>query len=240
VSEFSDRPQGPTDGSGSGVSGVLDESVGISRDSLGTQTTRWLRTQILEGALAGGQRVNEVTLAQRLGLSRGPIREAVKQLASEGLLELRPKRGAFVRSFSARELADLYAVRMMLEVLAARLAAEKRTEQQLAALRASVDQAQMELAAGASYPLDRDLHRLVVEAADNPPLAWILGLVNQQIQLGRARSAYERDRARAASSEHVHILRAIEERDGDAAAAAMKVHLENSLHRVSELLGLEC
>jgi DNA-binding GntR family transcriptional regulator len=224
----------------SDAQGLLDGSRGISRDSLGTQTTRLLRTQILEGAVAGGERVNEVTLAQQLGLSRGPIREAVKQLASEGLLELQPKRGAFVRSFSARELVDLYALRTTLEMFAARLAAEKRTKQQLAALRASITQAQQQLAAGAPYPWDRDLHRLVVEAADNPPLAWILSLVNQQIQLGRARSAYERDRALAASSEHVSILRAIEAQDGDAAAAAMKMHLENSLHRVSGLLGLDC
>ena len=237
MNEISDQPPSASDGAGTAE--LLDESLGISRDSLGAQTTRWLRTQILEGALAGGQRVNEVTLAQRLGLSRGPIREAVQQLASEGLLELRPKRGAFVRSFSSTELADLYAVRMNLEVLAARLAAEKRSESQLEALRVSVNQAQQQLAAGEPYPLDRDLHRLIVAAADNPPLAWILSLVNQQIQLGRARSAYERDRARAASSEHVHILRAIEERDGDAAAGAMQMHLENSLHRVSELLGLD-
>lgn len=237
MNDFSDEQE---QSDGSGAPGILDGSLRISRDSLGTQTTRWLRTQILEGAVAGGQRVNEVTLAQQLGLSRGPIREAVKQLASEGLLELQPKRGAFVRSFSARELVDLYAVRTTLEVLAARLAAEKRTTQQLAALRTSITQAQQQLAAGAPYPLDRDLHRLVVEAADNPPLAWMLSLVNQQIQLGRARSAYERDRARAASSEHVPILRAIEAQDGDAAASAMKRHLENSLHRVSGLLGLDC
>jgi DNA-binding GntR family transcriptional regulator len=144
-----------------------------------------------------------------------------------------------VRSFSAQELADLYAVRIALEVLAARLAAEKRSETQLAALRASVSQAETQLAAGAPYPLDLDLHRLVVEAADNPPLSWMLSLVNQQIQLGRARSAYERERARAASSEHLPVVDAIAAGDGDAAAEAMKMHLENSLHRVSELLGLE-
>lgn len=233
-----DRSDRRGDSSEEGPDAFSTAEAEISRDSLGLQTTRWLRTLILEGALAGGERVNEVTLAHRLGLSRGPIREAVRQLASEGLLELQPKRGAFVRSFSEQELADLYSVRIALEVLAASSAAENRTDDQLAALRASVARAETELAAGAPYPVDLDLHRLVVDAAKNTPLAWMLSLVNQQIQLGRARSAYERERARAASSEHVFIVEAIAARDADAAAEAMKSHLENSLSRVSELLVL--
>ncbi len=234
MSAPSQQPQEPLSGDG-----VPQGEAEISKDSLGTQTTRWLRTQILEGALAGGERVNEVTLAQRLGLSRGPIREAVQQLASEGLLELQPKRGAFVRSFGAQELADLYAVRIALEVLAARLAAERRSEAQLAALQSSVAQAQAELAAGAPYPLDLDLHRLLVETAGNATLAWVLSLVNQQIQLGRARSAYEPQRARAACREHVRIVKVVAAGDSEAAAEAMQAHLEGSLRRVSELLGLD-
>jgi DNA-binding GntR family transcriptional regulator len=82
-----------------------------------------LRTMILDGTLAPGERLNEVHLSQALGISRGPLREAIQRLASEGLVEAVTHRGVYVRSFSARELSDFYELRIALETHAVRLAA---------------------------------------------------------------------------------------------------------------------
>lgn len=210
----------------------------LSRDSLGAQVARWLRDRIVTGELEPGERVNEVTLATQLEVSRGPIREALQQLASEGLVELRPKRGAYVRTFDRDQLVNLYAVRIVLEMLAARLAAARRTDTQLAALRSSIAKASEGVAAEAHYPFELDLHRLIVDAAGNPELSRFLSLVNQQIRLGRARSGWEPQRAPSAVKEHVAIVDAVAAGDPDAAAAAMQAHLENSLDSVSTVFGL--
>jgi DNA-binding GntR family transcriptional regulator len=210
----------------------------LSRDSLGAQVARWLRDRIVTGEVAPGERVNEVALAAQLAVSRGPIREALQQLASEGLVELRPKRGAYVRTFDRDQLVNLYAVRIVLEVLAARLAATRRTEAQLAALRNSIAKAIEGVAADAHYPFELDMHRLVVDASGNPELARFLSLVNQQIRLGRARSGWQPQRAPSAFNEHVAIVDAVAAADPDAAAEAMQTHLENSLDSVSTLFGL--
>jgi DNA-binding GntR family transcriptional regulator len=211
----------------------------ISRESLGIQTARWLRAQIVEGQIPPGERVNEVVLAQQLSLSRGPIREALQRLEGEGLIEIVPKRGAFVRSFGKQELGDLYDVRIALEMMAARLAATRRIDEDIVSLRESLAEAKRELElTGHHYPPELDLHRLLVESARNPELARILGVVNQQIRLCRARSGWEPVRAQQAFREHNNIIKAVIRGDPEAAAAAMHVHLANALRSIYELFGL--
>jgi DNA-binding GntR family transcriptional regulator len=211
----------------------------ISRDSLGIQTARWLRGQIVEGLIPPGERVNEVALAQQLSLSRGPIREALQRLEGEGLIEIVPNRGAFVRSFGKQQLADLYDVRVALEMMAARLAAERRTATDIESLRESLAEAKRELElTGSHYPPELDLHRLLVESARNPELARILAVVNQQVRLCRARSGWEPARAQQAFREHNNIVKAVVRADPDAAAAAMHIHLTNALRSIYELFGL--
>lgn len=216
-----------------------DASPAISRESLGIQTARWLKDQIVEGRIPPGDRVNEVALAQQLSLSRGPIREALQRLEGEGLIEIVPKRGAFVRSFGKQELGDLYDVRIALEMAAARLAATRRTKADIESLRESLAEAKRELElTGSHYPPELDLHHLLLESARNPELARILDVVNQQIRLCRARSGWEPLRAQQAFREHNNIVKAVVRGDPDAAASAMHIHLSNALRSIYELFGL--
>ena len=211
----------------------------MSRDSLGVRTWQWLRAEILEGRLPLGQRVNEVALAQELGLSRGPVREALQRLASEGLVELIAQRGAFVRAFSGQELVDIYEVRIALEVAAGRLAAERRDAGDIAALESSLALAAKAVETGEGhYPPDLDLHRLIAQAAKNPELLRLVNQVNQQIQLARARSGYQPQRAHRAFREHSRIVKAVVDGKPEAAAVAMQRHLEHSLQSIRALFSL--
>lgn len=197
--------------------------------------------QVLDGHFAPGERLNEVELADSLGISRGPVREAIHRLASEGVLRSVPRRGAFVPTFTADELADLYEVREVLESAAARLASERATDEEIADLRACLEATRGILQAGAEvpYPMDLDLHGKILAASHNPRLVDAATGLHVQIRLARALSAYRPDRARDAYTEHCALLDALARRDGAAASEAMHAHLSQSLVHTTKVLHLD-
>jgi len=106
----------------------------LSRISLRDQAVHALRTMIVSGAMAGGERINEAELAATLGISRGPLREAIQRVGAEGLIEFRRNRGAFVRKIALEDIEDMYEARVIIEGMAARRAARWATEDQIAEL----------------------------------------------------------------------------------------------------------
>ena len=196
-----------------------------------------LRDLILAGALHQGERINEVVLAETLGISRTPVREALQALAGDGLVRMIPGRGAYVASLDAEAVAELMEVRLALESHAARLAADRITDDQLRALGVLLNQANEAVeGSGHGYPGDLDFHAIVLEAAGNSRLAQAAAAVSTQLNVARTWSGHDPERASSALAEHEAVHAALSRRDGPAAAGAMWTHLESSAKSVLALL----
>lgn len=222
----------------------------FSTTSYMEQARQIVKRLILNGTYRPGQRIRETDIAQALGVSRSPVREAVVHLAQEGLVKLHPQRGAFVREFDIREVRELYEVREAVEVQAVRLAAERAGEEQLAGLRDLLDTVERALGEHGSstdglrgrtptdpYPLDLDYHREVAMLSKNERLAQYVMEVNTQLYLAKLKSTAPPGRARGAHEEHLAIYEAIKGRDSGAAEEAMKRNLRNSLRNLEKSMG---
>ncbi|WP_327294312.1 MULTISPECIES: GntR family transcriptional regulator [unclassified Streptomyces] len=194
---------------------------------LAVQIAEVLRERLLGGHLRPGTRINEVVLARELGTSRGPLREAVRQLASEGLLVHNPNRGATVFAAGPDDVRALFELRTALETTTARLAAERRDEQDVAALRSACARARKTIQSGRRFVhrLDLDFHRTLTDTARSPRIAEQLWRAQQQIIL--LRSPLDVPAAHTADSldDHEEITAAVAEGDGGRAAALMDLHL---------------
>jgi DNA-binding GntR family transcriptional regulator len=220
----------------------LDEQSLLSRDAtFSKRTEAVIRDMILGGSLAPGERLNEVTLSQGLGISRGPLREAIQRLAGEGLLTLVSHRGAFVRTFERREVEELYDLRTALEMYLARLVCARASDAQLAELEALVRDAAEELsqAPDTAFPSDRDLHSRLIDLGGNVTLGRAAVEAQRQISLARRISAQGAVRARQAQDEHQDLIAAIVRRDEDEAAAQMRRHLDLARRSALGALGFE-
>jgi DNA-binding GntR family transcriptional regulator len=201
-------------------------TVDLVHTGLAGQTVAVLRELVLTGEIAPGERVNEVGLAQRLGISRGPLREAIRHLASEGLLVLTPNRGAHVPVADDDGVRALFELRSALESAAARLAAARRTEADLAAMRAASAASRAAFATGEfPYRLDLAFHTALMAAARSPLVAEQVRLAQQRVILLRATKEVAFSHERASMDDHDVLIEAIEAGDGDRAAAVMAEHL---------------
>lgn len=197
-----------------------------------------IRTMIFEGEFAPGERLNEIALSERLGVSRPPIREALQALSGERLVRMVAGKGAYVADFDPTTVQHLGEVRRALECAAARLAAERADAVHVEALRQAIADAEHALGdPQGSYPQSTDFHRLVVDAAGNPPLAETTAGINAQLRLARARSGHLPERAREALEEHRAVAEAIEQRDPERAHAAMRHHLTRSQESIDQVVG---
>jgi DNA-binding GntR family transcriptional regulator len=208
------------------MSGVADKSLGQAHLPLRSVVYEELRRLILAGELPPGSRLVEDHLATRLGVSRNPVREAIRVLAAEGFIEVLPRRGATVASMGVAEVEELFDVRVALESLGARLAARHVTPEVVDRLlgvladaeRATADGLQSEL-----VDLNAEFHEAVIEAAGNTYLAMVA-----QPVLHRARWVYQQSlHVRAAHSwtEHISLARAIIAGDEVAAEAYAVAHV---------------
>jgi DNA-binding GntR family transcriptional regulator len=191
-----------------------------------------LRDYIVEGNLPDGGRVPERELCEMFGISRTPLREALKVLASEGLLELLPNRGARVRTLSERDLAELFDVMGGLEALAGRLACENITDEEVA----EIERLHHEMY---GYYLRRDMHgyfqcnqlihQKIVAAAGNSALSATYASFAGRIRRVRysANLARRRDRWGEAMREHEAILDALRRRAGQELSDILFLHLRN-------------
>jgi DNA-binding GntR family transcriptional regulator len=185
-----------------------------------------IRRMILGGELRPGERLIEDRLAERLAVSRNPIREAMRVLGSEGFLEVTARRGAFVASMSAQEAENLFDVRLALEPLSARLAAQKITAEGIARLREIQDRAKSAGAAGdldALADLNTEFHTCVFELSENTYLAGIGSPMVKRSQWLFRHSAS--DRAPQSWAEHQVLITAIASGDGERAEAEARRHV---------------
>jgi DNA-binding GntR family transcriptional regulator len=186
---------------------------------------RELERMIAVQELKGGDRINESALAMKLGVSRGPIREACRTLEQTGLLRSEINRGFFVREISMKEALDIYDLRAELSAMAGRLAAASITSAQLDELESLVQR--MEDAAarddmGAYYPINVEFHTRLIACADNHKLAQLWPALESSLHLFRTRSFILPGSLRASNYDHRAVVEAL--RAGNAAEASRLLH----------------
>ncbi|SDH48727.1 GntR family transcriptional regulator [Pseudonocardia oroxyli] len=192
---------------------------------------RVLRDEILAGGLKPGEPLPERALAESLGVSRTPVREALFTLQSEGLVELTPNRGATVRTITARDILQIYSLRTVLEAYAAGEAARTRTRADLDAL---VDaQARLERVGSTGTAVEQALadlafHNLISDATGSRMLQSVMGQVLAFTVSYRSRYAYPADQSALAVEQHHGILDALRAQDGPLAERLMREHVESS------------
>jgi DNA-binding GntR family transcriptional regulator len=218
----------------------------VQRGTVSQQTEAILRDMVLDGTLAPGERLNEVTIAESLGVSRGPLREAIQKLAGEGLLQLQSHRGAFVRKYEPREIIEAYELRIALELYAVRLVIERADDASLEALRVLLESdpqaadpaAEVPLTAG-PYVAELDFHQSMVTLSGNSALTAAALKVNHRLYLALTHTERSQARREHAHGEHRAFLEALCARDTVRATALLEQHLEASLANTLTVLGLE-
>ena len=195
----------------------------------GETTYERLCEEIRSGKLPPGSRLRETEIAERLAVSRTPVREAIRRLEADGLVDHLPRSGAVVRKLEYPELMELYEMRTVLEGTAARLAARAASPVELEELVAIND----EMRAAAGRPevvigLNRQFHKLLLDAARNRFLLRAMATVENTLLILGSSSMAKPDRAREAVDEHREVLDALLARDGAAAEAAMRRHMERA------------
>jgi DNA-binding GntR family transcriptional regulator len=195
----------------------------------GQSAYRRLLEEIRSGTLLPGARLRETDLADRLGISRTPVREAIRQLEADGLVTHLPRQGATIRSLDHAEVVELYEMRAVLEGTAARLAARAASDIELAELAAL----NAELAATPAGPqareVNRQFHRSLLDAARNRFLLKSMSALQKTLLILGPTTLADPDRALAAVAEHAAVLAALEARDGAGAEAAMRAHVGAAL-----------
>ncbi|GAB2502457.1 GntR family transcriptional regulator [Microbulbifer agarilyticus] len=219
-----------------------DEKALQGTQSLADRLFLSLRKDIVEGRMAAGSKISEPELARRFDASRGSLREALMRLDSLGLIERKVNVGARVVELSGRGLLELYDVREALEGMACRLAAENRSDADLAELRQMLErhEQQEELQAGTAYYQpegDFDFHFRIVQASNNELLIDTLcNKLYYRVRMYRYQLGMASPRAHRAFREHSHIIEAIEAGDGELAEILMRRHIRASRSNIANKL----
>ena len=207
----------------------------IFRRPLHEDVVEQLRALIVQGELAPGARLNERVLCEQLAISRTPLREALKLLATEGLVELLPNRGAIVASLDADRLTDTLAVMGALEALAGELVCARASDTAIAEIRALhfemlAMHARRDLAGYFRY--NQLIHQRIVEASGNPVLASTYRQLNTNVRRARYMANLSQERWDAAVREHEAILQALASRDAPSLKTLLAQHLAQKLAAV--------
>lgn len=206
----------------------------INKNSVSLEEAVYLKLEeeILSGKLRRGEQLREIALAERLQASRTPVRGALHRLAEEGLVELCANKGATVIGITEEDIADIYEVRKRLEGLAARLAAERMSEEDKENLKETVELSEFYLARQddrQSGELDSEFHNIIFQASGSRHLCKILCDLHKNIKAYRRLSFSKSDRAKKSIAEHREILEAILSGDPDEAERLTSVHIDNAL-----------
>lgn len=186
--------------------------------------------EIRAGALTPGDRLVETELATRLGLSRTPIREAIRQLESDGLVTHMPRAGATVRKLDYTEITELYEMRAVLEGTAAHFAARAASDVELAELAAINDEMRAAKTHGQLYDANRQFHAVLLNAARNRFLVKSVEAVQKNLLILGPSTMEEGSRAHEAIAEHSTLLDHLRNRDSAEAERCMRAHIE-AAHR---------
>ena len=223
----------------SGIDSAAAIVAPVRKRSLHDQVADRVRDLIIEGHLTPGERIDEASLVERLGVSRTPFREALRTLAAEGLVDIRPSRGAHVRRLSPDEVLSMLEVLGELERLAGRLVVERAGEAALEELLAIHETMMVRYAARERleyYKLNQRFHSRVAELSGNATLLEVQA--NIQARLKRIRFIGNGDEAKwaAAVAEHERMAGAIRARDGAALGECLHAHLMATWERVRDTM----
>jgi DNA-binding GntR family transcriptional regulator len=206
--------------------------------SLQERTYQTLRGAIVEGQLAPGVRIYETSLAKRLGVSRNPVREAIRRLQQDGFIEVRPRNGIYVAEYGVDEVRDLYQIRAALEGTAASLAAQRMTDDELAGLDTVLERMERATARHAKHATVREadsFHQTIHQGARSPRLVAILDQLYGQIAHFRKITLAIPGRASQASEGHHHLVEVLRRRDAEEADRMMRQHVLSAVDAFMEL-----
>ena len=191
-----------------------------------------LRTDILSGTFKDQEELKETALARNYGVSRTPVREAIRQLALEGLVDTIPNRGAYVHNIHTKDVKDVYAIRSLLEGLAARWAVENITAEQIESLEEILYMSEYyrkkELWEQV-YISDNRFHEQIYVASGSHLLEHMLRTFHEYVQQVRKNALKDEARAKKSFEEHAAILEAIKNHQADEAARLATKHIENAV-----------
>lgn len=189
-----------------------------------------LRQRIFARELKPGDWIDELKIAEEYGISRTPLREALKVLAAEGLVTMKVRRGAYVTEVSSKDLADVYHLLALLESDAASVTAARATDAQLAELQGLHDDLEKSGKKGIKdkdnfFAINEQFHKLILGIADNRFRDQMVADLRKVMKLNRAQSLTREGRIEHSLEEHRAIMTALAKRDGKAATKAMQAHI---------------
>jgi len=217
----------------------IDVAAPIQRRPLHNELADRLRHMIVEGELAPGEKLAEKELCEQFGVSRTPLREAMRVLATEGLVQLTPNRGCTVAKLTLADLDEAFPIMGALEALSGELACQHITDAELARLRELHERMVRKYEAGALrdyFKLNEQIHQLILDAARNPTLSQMQLSLSGRVRRARYMANMSPARWAAAVAEHEKILEALSARDGKRLAVILKEHLANKLETVKDAL----
>lgn len=224
---------------------TMDRSPVITRPSIPSQAEEVLRRMILDGTLSAGERLNEVAIADSIGISRGPLREAIKRLSGQGYLTMETHRGAFVKAYKPQEIVDLYELRSALELYSVRLVVERASDRDLEELAARLSEEsdrvrrhEADEKASEPYASELDFHQHLVALSGNQAIRNQLSDANHKLFLALRPTQRTESRKEHAVASHVAILDTVRARDADASVDLLSVHLADSMTNSLSVLGL--
>lgn len=196
-----------------------------AKETLRSNIRDHIQQQIAEGVYKPGDRIVETRLAKELSVSQAPVREAMLELATIGMLEERPYSGTYVRNFTLAEIEDTFETRAFIEQYAAKRAAKRATEEQLSAMRAVLERMDRDRGLQDFVRLDKAFHGLVMDAAGSPALkrVWTQLRMAEWTYLCAAITAFSLDELIA---QHWNIFRYLESREDHSAGAYMFLHIK--------------
>ncbi len=206
----------------------------IARIPLHEEVTNRIRDMIVESKLVPGERIQEMQLAHQLGVSRTPIREALKVLTSEGLVELLPLRGAIVKAFTDKDARDMLDVIALLEAFAGERAcqAEPSRIDAILAMHARMETLYAQRQRLEYFVLNQEIHEALIALADNDTLSMTHAILSKRMRSLRYSGNSGADNWAAALQEHTQMMQALARRDGPALAKAMREHIQNTWPRI--------
>lgn len=208
----------------------MSQDVFIESKPLREKIADKIRADIIKGVYKNGERLVEPKLAKNLGISRTPIREALRQLESEGFIEIVPRRGAIVKELTIKDIDDLYAIKANLEGLAARQAVLKISEEQIETL-ININKKFRDIAEKQPHLTDEylkdniDFHNVFIAASDNEKLIDILDGLAKNFQRLKSMLVSDSGRAAMAVVEHKKIIDAFVSKDPDLAERSVRDHI---------------
>ena len=206
--------------------------------SLSAKVFHVIREDILSGRYQADEELKEKNIGEEMGVSRTPVREALRQLELEGLVYIIPNKGAFVEGVTLKDIKDIYEIRALLEGLCAGWAAKNITKEQMEEMEETIFLSEFHFSKenwDQILELDNRFHELVYEACASKELTRVLRDYHHYLQRIRKITLGQKERARASIDEHRAIADAIKERDSEAAEKSAKIHIRNTISNMDKI-----